>query len=1405
MPKMEMKMKRIFAIFLTLCIICPSLKSVCADTETEIYYTNSAYYSESGVWYNSELLGNEDTKSRYSIGKDEYAKWSIPVTKNGYYRVFFYNIMYTNNSKAVKVSCDDAEKIFNHNGSHDLSGFEDLGIIEKKAGDSIEITVSCGDAGGFFRTNSIKLEYYPFTDEIIYQINNLKKISGTWNVSSLFGYNNTASVYGVGESSCRWDIKNKGVADLYYYNLVNDGNCQTAYLKICSADGSIIYETQMNHNSGENGLIYLGNFDFNGDEYVEISNSAKGYLRVNTLRAVFYCKGFSQDTETEYPKRTLYERNADITDTNRQNIYVKSGSTNGDGSFEKPFATPKEAQEKVRELIKKGYPENGITVNLADGTYFLDSAMNFSGADSGTKAKSVIWQATGENVKLTTSQMIRKSEFEKVTDYDVLKRIPDGVSDKVYSVRLNETLSEMSISSPYMVVFDDTEGSLAKWPNNGFARTGNLADIGTRSDSGPKQRGFTYIIDDSRIFNWKNEKNGWLRGYWMTPYTMDYVKISEIDDGKMTVSGLNGTSLGAYDYARYNVLNMMCELDADREWYIEDDVLYTVMPEACENVYISYNNSGIIKTSGAHDIVFKGINLINCMGTAVTFDNSTERCGIVGAEIKNTTGNGAVIYGKECYIRDCDISYVGSCGILIQGGNQYRLIQGKNIAENNTVTKTGRTGTSKAGINIGGCGNTASNNHIYDVPTHGITGSGMETTICKNIVERTNLEMGDTGGIYFLNYGMGYGTRICYNIVKDSVGLNKTEGFANEGALGIYLDDMTSGVEVVGNIVYNCREPALFGHGGRHLTFKNNMIINCDESIRLVKTSISKNLDPQTGSAAVNIRNYNTVEVNSKYPEALNALTDEYGEAKYNTVINNVIYNSFKPELEQGTSNEGIVYGNLNYEESPESDCTDFYDFDFSDIMKDNPEFEPIPINDIGTYKGGMRKDDYDIVYDNRSEAFNICEPQNGSEGLDKLVTFKWETNVGGVKSSSLYVSEYPDMAYAKKYDSSENSITVDLEYGKKYYWCVINKPFFGYANRQNSNGIFEFSTIGCEDKYKSIVHSMNFLLKTADQVEFEGIEKFKKKITEFNGIADINTAITFGEAAIEEMLSSIKTFSDMETNIFDTYTNDIIGQKPFGLFQRSNGNLDIKTAYLPESDNKGVRFNDTDENSHYTSRSFYPEDKYVEFSTRVIPMQTNGQFSIALIKAEYYATKDGVSGGNAARVIFDTDGIIYADKGKMYPIMSYYPNNSYDVKIKLDIKKQSYDVFVNGEKKAENIGMNCDGVKSVGSILYDTSDATISGKLTKGEFYIDNTVVKTPVNYGDGSYLTSLYVNGIKQELYKPVIETGLTHEELLNADIEYTVSQNAKIDIKYDDGAYYVTVISGNMENVSSYIIKQ
>ena len=1373
------------------------------NSNVTVYTIEDSNFSKSGIWYKSELKGYNDTPSEYFTGEESQAFWNVEAKQKGYYRIYFYNLIHSANGEKINIEVsygDKSEKFsLNHNNTNEESGFVELNTFKVEKEQNIKITVT-GTDNHYYRVNSIMIESFPYLYETYYDTDTyFRRMSGTWHESGLLGYNNTESIYGYDNASCRWTIRESGICEIQFYNIQHSGNSEQIKVSVFDKNGE--HNIMINHKD-KNGLTDIGRYEFsgNGSEYVKVTQIGTGFLRINLLKITLFGDINSQPDDSVFKERNLYCRNIELksADEYKENIYVLPNSKNGDGTFLNPYGSIKEAQTAVRQLIKDGKANSGICVNLMPGIYETEDTLIFESQDSGVLEYPVIWRSYEDNAVLTTSKHYEREDFEKVNDNDLLEKINESARERLYKISVPEGINteDMSISSPYCVVFDDTQGTLSRWPNEGYDKLGEIVDYGTRSDGGSKQRGFTYIINNEKILNWKDEKNAWLCGYWMTPYTRDFVKISKIDEVSMTISGLNGTELGAYGYPRYYGVNLFCELDNDGEWYIDKDTMYVILPDLCQDVYVSYNDSGILKMNNAHDMIFRGIDFKNSGGTGVIIDSKSTGCAIEGGSIKNITSTGISISGTDNYIRDCDISEIGGVGIQLNGGNQYNLTPGNNYAENNTITKTGKISNSKSAVTIGGCQNRVQNNHIFNVPTHGITGSGMENIIEYNIIERTNLEMGDTGGIYFLNYGMGYGTKIRYNIVKDSVGIAASQGFTDSGALGIYLDDMTSGVEVSSNIVYNAMEPALFGHGGRNLVFDNNIIINCDESIKIVKTGIAKNLDPENGTSVLNIKLYDNDTVRQKYPEAFEALMDDYGEPKYNRVTNNVLYNSKTPEIGSVLENSGTVQNNIEYNNSPESSCTDFYDFDFSKITEDNPHFKPIDISLIGTYKGGMRNDETDIIYDNKCEEFNLLLPENGKTDLSNAVTLSWEEKNGGIEESRVYISENPDMSDALYYKTSENSITLELEYGKTYYWRVRKYPFLDYQSQFNTNGVFSFTTMSYEDKYESLLYSIDALEKYGiiNSDEVNGI------MEELEKLQDLSEKIKYLELCTDGFLMENKN-NGLQTVIYDSYENEIEGEKPYGLFLRSTEILDVTTAV--KNENKCVKFNDTNKSVQYAQRCFYPEDYYVEFSSTITAQQTDGDFSMSLIKTGYHATKDGVSAGNAARIIFASDGIIYANAQKNHPIMRYESNKEYTVTISLSVKDLKYSVYINGELKADNISVNCDDLKSVGSILYDSSDS--KSKESTGVFYVDNTLVKIPVNYGSSVFIKELTVNGkIYKNVSDNIINCGLDEQQLFNADIEVLVCDNAHYSVSKGDDKLYISVISGNYDNVKTYIVK-
>lgn len=88
------------------------------------------------------------------------------------------------------------------------------------------------------------------------------------------------------------------------------------------------------------------------------------------------------------------------------------------------------------------------------------------------------------------------------------------------------------------------------------------------------------------------------------------------------------------------------------------------------------------------------------------------------------------------------------------------------------------------------------------------------------------METGDAGAIYIGRDWTEQGNIIRYNFV------HPIHNDASLDHVGIYLDDMASGVEIYGNVLYDIDLAVLIG-GGRSNILRNNLILNCSRSVKL--------------------------------------------------------------------------------------------------------------------------------------------------------------------------------------------------------------------------------------------------------------------------------------------------------------------------------------------------------------------------------------------------------------------------------------------------------------------------------------------------------------------------------------------------------------------------------------------
>ena len=237
--------------------------------------------------------------------------------------------------------------------------------------------------------------------------------------------------------------------------------------------------------------------------------------------------------------------------------------------------------------------------------------------------------------------------------------------------------------------------------------------------------------------------------------------------------------------------------------------------------------------SGTTGVTFRGLTLECCGGTAIELRNTTN-CLIAGCILRNIGDiggnaisiNGGINNGAE----GNDISDIGRSGILLTGGDRITLTPAGNYADNNHIHHMGIYYKQGVGVDLSGCGNRASHNLIHDGPRFGILFMGNNHLIEYNHLHHLCLETEDTGAMYTggRDWLGARGTILRYNFIHDIPGFGQEKGkwVTPFFAWGIYLDDNTGGVDVIGNIIARCSRSSLHLHDGRDNLIKNNIFVD---------------------------------------------------------------------------------------------------------------------------------------------------------------------------------------------------------------------------------------------------------------------------------------------------------------------------------------------------------------------------------------------------------------------------------------------------------------------------------------------------------------------------------------------------------------------------------------------------
>lgn len=487
-----------------------------------------------------------------------------------------------------------------------------------------------------------------------------------------------------------------------------------------------------------------------------------------------------------------------------------------------PVSTLEQARDQVRSLRKAGRPIEPVTVWIADGKYERKEPFLLEAQDSGTAVAPVIYRAKpGTQPRFVGTGV--------VTNF-----VPH--QGEIFKADVRALLAK---GRKYRQVLWDLERlHLARYPN--FDANDPLYGGWAFVDEIPptKIEGHGWntelYLHPQDVRHWAHPEEVELNifaqyGWWNF---IEHIQSVDAESRKLTLS--KPCSYDLHPHNRFIFQNALEELDSPGEWYLDSRTatLYLWPPAdmARHEVRLVTLGSFVKMAKRTSHVTLRGLSFTGCNDTAITLDN-TEHCVVAGcalATVGDFHGGGISISGgRDNAAVGNDISYTGSSGISVSGGDRITLTAANNRADNNHIHHIGVFNKNAAGVGLSGCGNIVSHNLIHDGPRMGVQMSGNNLIVEYNHLHHLVMETQDGAAIYTggRDWISSRGSVWRYNRIHDIVGVGQEkDGLKHPWfTFGLYPDDNTGGVDIIGNLVYRIAYTPIHLHNSRDCIVENNV------------------------------------------------------------------------------------------------------------------------------------------------------------------------------------------------------------------------------------------------------------------------------------------------------------------------------------------------------------------------------------------------------------------------------------------------------------------------------------------------------------------------------------------------------------------------------------------------------
>ena len=630
------------------------------------------------------------------------------------------------------------------------------------------------------------------------------------------------------------------------------------------------------------------------------------------------------------------------------------GDDGAAGTEPAPLATLAGAARKAAE-VKKDAPEKSVAVYFKEGIYPLTETAVFEGLHAPCEKPVLFRSAPGAAGRCVFTGEKAVTGWERLEESDFWKNAPAGLKARVrpeavpliwtapYAPYKTGLYAPDADSARQEMFADGVPQTLARWPNGGFATSGKAlgaTPVSAPSWAHPGTQEGIFEADPGQPGGWDREPDGVLFGYWYWDWSESYTRYDSVTrEGEKQIITLRPPyqNYGYRDGLRYYGLNLLCELDAPGEYYIdrESERIFRIPgegtdPETSRVTLTTFEKPWIIEIGNSSGILFAGLVFEGAFGGLAKVTGSD---GIVFADVtaRRLSGRTAVTIsgGRRCGGYHTLLETLGGGGFTLIGGDRRTLTDAEHFLAESAVRDFSRIFRTYApAVLMNGCGIQVTHCEFSEGASSAIRAEGNEMLIEYSRFTDLVRESDDQGGIDSWFNPTYRGNVIRYNYWQDIVGGSLC------GAAAVRFDDMISGFRVCGNVFVRCGAVnfgAIQIHGGKENLIENNVFLDCNAAVSFTRWGeryTESFTDPESKYYnAMQAECHQDVEIDSPlWKERYPTLARIAEDADVNTIVNNVAVNCkdlFRNpgEIQKTANNTVLNYPDANLAEllSPET------------------------------------------------------------------------------------------------------------------------------------------------------------------------------------------------------------------------------------------------------------------------------------------------------------------------------------------------------------------------------------------------------------------------------------------------------------------------------------------------------